>query len=426
VCAPSNVAADNIATMILEKHPHLESKMVRVYSTAYECLPSSVEEISLFTKLKDDIEEDRPDLIMTYEDAIFSNVPVEEESFTEIRRYQLKIIEEHQIIVTTCGMAGASFFDKIMFQTVLIDEANQCVEPTALIPISRCGDKVVLIGDHKQLGPICKDMKAANGGLKMSLFERLVKTGVNPMILLTQYRMHPKLSYFPSVMFYDDSIRSGVLIEDRVGFSSSIPFPNNDIPLLFYQVNGGERRDIFGGSVKNMQEINHVKHSVKMLERAGVPLTDIGIVTPYIAQKKALERDFDNEELEISSADGFQGREKPYIIFSAVRSNEKGDVGFLDDFRRFNVAITRAQYGMILIGDVMTLGANPSWNFYIQYLREHDLIVTGDWGEEEEFEIIADDQLPKPIEFLTQTEKILYNQTKIPSKIPGFFRIIFL
>jgi len=221
-------------------------------------------------------------------------------------------------------------------------------------------------------------------------------------------------------MFYDDSIRNGVSIEDRVGFSSSIPFPNNDIPLLFYHIEG--REDIFGGSIKNMQEINHVKHAVKMLERAGVPLTDIGIVTPYAVQKGHLRRDFDNEELEISSADGFQGREKPYIIFSAVRSNERGDVGFLKDFRRFNVAITRAQYGMILIGNAMTLGANPLWNFYIQYFREHDLIVNGNWKDV--FNPISHNILPDPIDNLSESERILYHGTKLSSIFSGIFLVV--
>lgn len=411
VCAPSNIAADNIADKILEHHSTLQPKIVRVYSKAFEFLPTFVPSVSLTTLLRNKLEKKNRREFSAFEYSRLNNTHLDFGTFKKIQNLKQSIIDASDIVITSCNMAGSDFFDNCVFDITIIDEAGQCIEPECLIPLSRTGGKVVLVGDHMQLSPICNDENAKRAGLEMSLFERLIRSGVHSVRLATQYRMHPSLSSFSSRMFYSGAIQDGVTEDERIGNNLNIPFPNPDHPMLFYHVDGSDRKR--GKSYVNDQEVEAVKSAVKMLKGARVARTKIGVITPYVNQKFRLINCL-HGDIEISSADGFQGREKPYIIFSCVRSNPSGYLGFVSNFKRLNVAITRAKYGLIMVGDIHTLGTNPLWSHLIHHFEELGCLVEGRWGH---WSSVVNP--PPLINNLTRSERIIYSETKLPTLYPG-------
>jgi regulator of nonsense transcripts 1 len=253
---------------------------------------------------------------------------------------------------------------KCTFRTVLVDEATQAAEPECLIPLVLGVKQVVFVGDHQQLGPVIMNKKAARAGLCQSLFERLVMLGIRPIRLQVQYRMHPCLSDFPSNMFYEGSLQNGVTDAERLRKSVEFPWPEPETPMFFYTNMGQEEISSSGTSYLNRTEAANVEKIVTKLFRAGVKSTQIGVITPYEGQRSfivqymklhgPLNKDL-YEQLEVASVDAFQGREKDYIILSCVRSNEHQGIGFLNDPRRLNVGLTRAKYGIVILGNPKAL-----------------------------------------------------------------------
>ena len=222
--------------------------------------------------------------------------------------------------------------------------------------------------------------KAARAGLTQSLFERLVLLGNRPIRLQVQYRMHPCLSEFPSNMFYEGTLQNGVTAPERLRKNVDFPWPLPDTPMFFYQNLGQEEISSSGTSFLNRcvriflyrarltlfqrTEASNVEKTVSKFFKAGVTPQQIGIVTPYEGQRSyvvnymqlhgTMKKDL-YKEIEVASVDAFQGREKDYIILSCVRSNEHQGIGFLNDPRRLNVALTRAKYGVVILGNPKVL-----------------------------------------------------------------------
>ena len=220
-----------------------------------------------------------------------------------------------------------------------------------------------------------------------------------PLLLTRQYRMHPLLAEFPSKRFYDGKLRSIPTPEERER-PASFPWPHASNPVAFVRIDGPrplERRTravddspvaevgnvVPGsrGSIENPTEASAVVTVIQGLIEGGTMASDIGVVTPYSAQAllitKLLSSTTLDTAVEVSSVDGYQGREKEIILFSAVRSNDEGSVGFLKDWRRLNVAITRARRGLILFGDDGTLRTGcPNWAAYLDWLRRNGALVT--------------------------------------------------
>eukprot|EP00919_Chromeraceae_sp_WS-2016_P027226 GHVR01064711.1.p1 GENE.GHVR01064711.1~~GHVR01064711.1.p1 ORF type:complete len:242 (-),score=1.04 GHVR01064711.1:1906-2631(-) len=225
--------------------------------------------------------------------------------------------------------------------------------------------QVILVGDHLQLGPVVICRETAKAGLNKSLFERLVMIGHKPIRLQVQYRMHPSLTAFPSNTFYDGTLQNGITEKDRI-MNKQFPWPQNH-PSFFLNLYGTEELSASGTSYLNRTEAVAVDKIVFYLERAGISAKEIGIITPYKGQRAYIINYLQKngqitsknvnyyKDLEISSVDGYQGREKDYIIVSCVRSNEGPGIGFLKDPRRLNVTITRAKYGMIILGNAKVL-----------------------------------------------------------------------
>eukprot|EP01047_Picozoa_sp_COSAG01_P042175 COSAG01_NODE_3667_length_5812_cov_4.761596_3_plen_553_part_00 len=286
-------------------------------------------------------------------------------------RKQIKedIYSSTEVVVATCIAAG-ELVDTGLFKVVLIDEASQSTVPTCLVPISKGCRQLVLVGDSNQLPPTVKTDRAMQGGLNRSLFERLQDMGISSIMLNTQYRMHPTIAAFSSEHFYRGELRSADNVASLVppaGFDWPIR-GGLSVPVAFVEAvsDSGEDISLDGASRSNYKEAEAVVGALRDLLMAGdVAATDIGIVTPYKGQVelfgKMLATEPMFEGVEVNSVDGYQGREKELVMFSAVRSNPERRVGFLADWRRLNVAITRAKRGLLMFGDPETLRGDEIW-----------------------------------------------------------------
>ena len=305
----------------------------------------------------------------------------------EVRRIENQmrddILEHAQVICATCVGAGDFLLDSRRFPLVLIDEATQATETASLIPLTKGARHVVLVGDHHQLPPTVISRRAEEAGFSRSLFERLIALGAPSTMLTTQYRMHPVIREWPSERFYGGRLEDGVTAEERVAPAGFV-WPDWDAPVAFVPVEGSEDTSPDGASKQNMDEAGLAVRIVDMLLSGGdLTPSDIGVVTPYSGQVRLLNDLFENaggrEEheryhgLEIKTVDGYQGREKDVIVLSAVRANDTGEMGFLTDRRRLNVAITRARRGLILLGHPRTLRNDSSWESWCDWASERGL-----------------------------------------------------
>ena len=292
----------------------------------------------------------------------------------EIRRIENQIrddiLDKAQVICCTCIGSGNEILDGRRFPQVLIDESTQATEPAALVPLVRGARQVVLVGDHKQLPPTVLSFRAEENGLKRSLFERLVDLGIEPLLLTTQYRMHPAISKFPNQRFYSNKLIDGVNSEERPA-PAGLLWPDWENPVAFVPINGGETVSPDGTSRENPLEVSWVLKILEDLLEAGeLTQKDIGIITPYAGQVRAIRNSMSEQldDVEVRTVDGYQGREKEVIIFSCVRSNPEKKVGFLSESRRLNVALTRAKRGLIVIGDPDTLRSDKNWKAWLDYI----------------------------------------------------------
>ena len=239
---------------------------------------------------------------------------------------------------------------------------------------------VVLIGDEKQLGPTVFSKECQMSGLSTSLFERLITYYHGSSFiskLKEQFRMNPFLYRFPNEHFYENKIVSNVN-NNNIQNNAQIMniFPKKDIPAMFYHVEG--REQFMNHSYYNKEEVDTVYSFVLELIQSGVNNDQIGIITPYNAQKYKLMNLLCQNNIRIESVDGFQGMEKDYIIITAVRSNFKGQLGFVSDEKRLNVALTRPRKGLILIGNHRCLIKRASiWRDLIHFYDDNEILVQG-------------------------------------------------
>eukprot|EP00731_Ephydatia_muelleri_P025707 Em0017g790a len=309
--------------------------------------------------------------------------------FTEVKNISATYLgsgnRNADVICCTCVGAGDSRLAKFRFRMVLIDESTQATEPECMVPVVLGSKQVVLVGDHCQLGPVIMCKKAANAGLSQSLFERLVCLGIKPIRLIVQYRMHPALSEFPSSVFYDGTLQNAVSPAERKA-AEDFPWPNPEKPMFFWYCQGQEEISSSGTSYLNRTEAANVEKVVTKLMKSGVRPEQIGVITPYEGQRAHVVQSMQHngampprlyQELEVASVDAFQGREKDFIILSCVRANEHQGIGFLNDARRLNVALTRAKYGVIVIGNAKVLSRHPLWHNLIKDYQEQGLLVEG-------------------------------------------------
>ncbi|KAI0566443.1 RNA helicase [Gracilaria domingensis] len=385
VCAPSNIAVDQLS----EKIALTGLKVVRVVAKSREALASAVEHLSLHYQVRhvDDREESELNKLMKLRDETGELSDRDDRRLRSLKRAtERELLDAADVICTTCTSAGDPRLSSLRFRSVLIDEATQASEPETLIPIVHGCKQLVFVGDHCQLGPVITEKRAAAAGLGQSMFERLVALGVRPIRLQVQYRMHPFLSAFPSVTFYEGTLQNGVSAEDRKSSLAEFPWIESSRPMIFWSQTGPEEVSASGTSYLNRVEAAVVEKAVTHLLKAGVAADQIGVITPYEGQRAYVVSHFARmgplrhelyRDVEVASVDAFQGREKAYIILSCVRSNEHQGIGFLADPRRLNVALTRARLGNVIIGNPKVLSRQSLWAALLLHYRDKGVLVEG-------------------------------------------------
>ena len=385
VCAPSNIAVDQLA----ERISKTGLKVVRLSAKSREDVVTSVGHLTLHYQV------DNLDLPGHANLKKLKQLREEqgELSMADDKRYRAarfaaerEVLSSADVICATCVGAGDPRLRKLKFKRILIDEATQATEPECLIPVVKGAKQVVLVGDHCQLGPVIMCKASERAGLGKSLFERLICLGIKPIRLTVQYRMHPSLSEFPSNAFYDGSLQNGVTDLDRNIKQTHLQWPVPNRPMMFYVQLGQEEISASGTSYLNRMEAANVEKLVTMFLNSGMKPDQVGVITPYEGQRAyivnhmtthgVLHRDV-YMDVEVASVDAFQGREKDIIILSCVRSNEKSGIGFLSDPRRLNVALTRAKYGLIILGNPKLLSTEPLWNSLLVHFKEAECLVEG-------------------------------------------------
>lgn len=289
-----------------------------------------------------------------------------------------KVLAAAEVVCCTCSGADHPVLQEMTFDCVIIDEAAQATEPATLVPLMRLSPQgsFALVGDHRQLAPTVVCPLCEMEGLGQPLFTRLVKMGVKPYMLETQYRMHPALAAYPSLTFYGEKLKSGVTGRHRPP-PGGINWPDSRVPLVFLPVPGQEIQQ--GTSYCNEAEVATIEDILAaLMDVKELKAHQIGIITPYQGQVQQLRRVLQVSPklpkgtvergrsaglgVEIMTVDGFQGREKELIVVSTVRANAGGKVGFVSDAKRLNVTITRARRGLIVCGHFETLARDAhSW-----------------------------------------------------------------
>lgn len=271
------------------------------------------------------------------------------------------LLDSATVVCATLTGLDDELLGDLQFDLAVIDEAAQTTEPACWIPLLRA-KRLVLAGDHCQLPPTILSAEAQRLGFDFSLMQRLVEQwgDVISRQLTTQYRMHEQIMQFSSAEFYessliaDDSVREHLLAD----LPHVAPSPLTQTAMQFIDTAGSdcvEQAESEGSSRNNPGEADVVARQVQELLAAGVAPSEMAVITPYAAQARLLRTLIGNAAIEIDTVDGFQGREKEAVIISLVRSNTTGEVGFLSDTRRTNVALTRARRKLIVIGDSSTL-----------------------------------------------------------------------
>ncbi len=311
-------------------------------------------------------------------DAMVKNLRYEEEQIYK------KIIEKADVVLTTNAMIMSDLLKESFFDVAVIDEGSQQVIPSTLIPIMHAA-RFIIAGDHKQLPPTVVSDSAE---LKRSLFEELIEQNPqNAQMLRIQYRMHEKIMGFSNELFYegkliaDESVKNHTIAD--LGLQKPKRFADilDPTPIIFVDTKGleaSERLPDRSTSYENLTEASIVKELVQELLAMGAKEEYIGIITPYAAQVKLIKKILDPLLVEVKSVDGFQGREKEIVIISFVRSNERGEIGFLKDLRRLNVAITRAKRKLICIGDTSTLRSDEVYAKFIDYIAQNGKVRSVD------------------------------------------------
>ncbi|UNI24349.1 DEAD-box type RNA helicase [Purpureocillium takamizusanense] len=305
------------------------------------------------------------------------------------RQVQQEILNSAHVLCATLSGSGHEMFRnlEVEFETVIIDEAAQCVELSALIPLKYGCCKCILVGDPKQLPPTVLSQSAARFGYDQSLFVRMQQNHPNSIHLLDmQYRMHPEISMFPSREFYEGQLRDG---QDMFQLRQK-PWHGSELlgPYRFFDVEGVQEKGHRGQSLVNIKELEVAMQLYDAFSKKYAECDlrgKIGIITPYKAQLFELQRRFqkrfgDNilEAIEFNTTDAFQGRECEIIIFSCVRASSTGGIGFMTDIRRMNVGLTRAKSSLWILGDSRALVQGEFWRKLIEDARSRDRYTRGD------------------------------------------------
>lgn len=293
-------------------------------------------------------------------------------------RIRQQLFGEARVIACTLVGSASRLLEGQRFGTLFIDEAAQALEAACWIPI-RKASRVVFAGDHCQLPPTVKSPEAMKGGLGVTLMERIVKNKPEVVTLLkVQYRMNEEIMKFSSDWFYHGQVESAPEVRNR----SVLDF---DIPMLWIDTADMACHEEFVGESYGRVNKTEARLTLAALqlyfdkigkERILSEKIDVGIISPYRAQVQYLRQLLRNEPyfkpyrhlVSVNTVDGFQGQERDVVLISLVRANDEGQIGFLRDLRRMNVAITRARMKLVILGDAPTMTRHPFYKKLYEYI----------------------------------------------------------
>jgi hypothetical protein len=347
-------------------------------------------------------------------------------------------LEQAEVICATCSGSGSGKLQQkgIYCHTVLLDEGSQATESSCLVPLCRGAQHLIIVGDQCQLEPMVKSDFAKANQLGRSLFNRLYKQRHSATMLNIQHRMHPFICEFPSAAFYGARLLTGVNASDRAP-SQFWEWPSSGKPVCFVDVHDGVE-DSSGDQIVNEREAFLVEKAVfKLLKDPRLKkLIDgtypLAVVTGYAAQKALIQKRLvdsglvDKEHkclIEVNTVDAFQGREKHVIIFSAVRANGE-TVGFLRDWRRLNVMLTRARNGLIVFGHRETLQWDYFWGNWLRWASSNGCIMGEDAKGKWASRCLLPEEWTMKIGEVEDIEKDLRGHEDLAHELPSASRML--
>lgn len=387
VCAQSNMAVDWISEKLVDRgvpvlrigNPtRVNDKMLSfTYERKFESHPDYPE----LWSIRKAIREMRSNRKRGVSDNWHQKLDRLKSRATEIEcRINAQLFGEARVIASTLVGSANRVMSGQKFTTLFIDEAAQALEAACWIPMKRT-TRVVFAGDHCQLPPTVKSIEAMRGGLAKTLMERIVENKPEVVTLLTvQYRMNEKIMQFSSDWFYDGK----VIAAPEVCHRGILDY---DLPMIWIDTSGTEAYEQFVGesfgrinkkeaalTLEKLQEYFEKTGKQRILDES----IDVGIISPYRAQVQYLRQQIKKKEffrpyrklISVNTVDGFQGQERDIIIISLVRSNNEGQIGFLSDLRRMNVAITRARMKLIIMGNAETLSHTLFYKKLYEYVMQ--------------------------------------------------------
>jgi ATP-dependent RNA/DNA helicase IGHMBP2 len=322
----------------------------------------------------------------------------------EIANAERAIVDRAEVVLATCVGCDHPILGDAIFECAVVDEATQAADPLLFIPLSRA-KVAVLAGDPQQLGPVIVGGPRTEPQLGTTIFERLVDAhGDSTVMLEQQHRMNEKIMAFPSRAMYGGKLRAAPAVAHHVLEDLGVLHdPARPQPIWLVDTAGKdwleERTDFDpGGSLNNMPAFSfdpstfnssnaeRVAAEARRLLSRGVAPTDLAVIAAYSAQARRLRLLLAAERaagVEVGTVDGFQGREKEAVIVDLVRSNDAGELGFLANTRRMNVALTRARRFLLVVADSATLGEHPYYAELVRYLDEIEAHGSA-WSDEAE------------------------------------------
>lgn len=385
VCAQSNMAVDWISEKLVDRginvlrigNPtRVNDKMLSfTYERCFEAHPDYPQLWSIRKAIRE-LRQQRK-----HADSWHQKMDRLKSRATELElRIRSSLFGEARVIASTLTGAANRVLEGEKYSTLFIDEAAQALEAACWIAIRKAG-RVILAGDHCQLPPTVKSIMALKGGLGKTLMERIVENKPETVTLLKmQYRMNEQIMKFSSEWFYHGMVESAPTVSHR-------GILDYDTPMMWIDTAECDGKEEFVG--ENFGRINRAEAELTLqtlqqyLEKIGKQRIleesiDVGIISPYRAQVQLLRKELRKREffrpyrhlLTVNTVDGFQGQERDIILISLVRSNDGGDIGFLRDLRRMNVAITRARMKLIILGSSETMTSHPFYKKLYEYVGQ--------------------------------------------------------
>lgn len=385
VCAQSNMAVDWISEKLVDRginvlrigNPtRVNDKMLSfTYERRFEAHPDYPQLWSICKAIRE-LRQQRK-----HADSWHQKMDRLKSRATELElRIRSSLFGEARVIASTLTGAANRVLEGEKYSTLFIDEAAQALEAACWIAIRKAG-RVILAGDHCQLPPTVKSIMALKGGLGKTLMERIVENKPETVTLLKmQYRMNEQIMKFSSEWFYNGMVESAPTVSHR-------GILDYDTPMMWIDTAECDGKEEFVG--ENFGRINRAEAELTLqtlqqyLEKIGKQRIleesiDVGIISPYRAQVQLLRKELRKREffrpyrhlLTVNTVDGFQGQERDIILISLVRSNDGGDIGFLRDLRRMNVAITRARMKLIILGSSETMTSHPFYKKLYEYVGQ--------------------------------------------------------